>query len=38
MKQFLCTFITIITLFMGMGCDDKEENPVPARCGRERPV
>lgn len=28
MKQFLCTFITITTLFMGMGCDDKEENPV----------
>ncbi|MCI7357060.1 MAG: hypothetical protein MSK40_05055 [Parabacteroides sp.] len=29
MKQFLCIFISITTLFMGMGCDDKEENPVP---------
>lgn len=29
MKQFLCTFISITTLFMGMGCDDKEELPAP---------
>lgn len=29
MKQFLCTLISITSLFMGMGCDDKDELPAP---------